>query len=86
MIWIHPLDVLGAEKPYILIVEPWASQYEIHPKDQCGVLIKHSSQPARIGVELNYGNVLTVWAQLSGSTYEFWRNGKQEDENSISVP
>lgn len=81
-----PVDILGANQPYTLVVEPWASQYQIQPEDKCIVLIKHASKVARVGVELNALSTLTVRARLSGSTYEFWRNGEQEDESPTPAP
>jgi hypothetical protein len=72
--------VVCAEAPYILVVEPWAMEYAILPGDKCMLVVNHVLESARFSVENHKDARLSVWVNLSGATYEFWRNGKIENE------
>jgi len=79
------LHVSASESPYTLIVEPWAEEFEIAPGGTCQIVAIHPVAPSSFEVELNR-EYLIVYVRESGSTYEFWRDGKPEAWTSIAIP
>lgn len=69
ILWIH-----GGDNPYILVVEPWANQYEILPGDKCRLVASNPDKQSFFEVELLENNHLIVYVNVAGTSYEFYRN------------
>ncbi len=74
------LSVLGGDEPYTLIVEPWATEYEIYPNDKCALIAINPTQQPSFSVELYIGKCLVARVESGHTTYKFSRNGALEME------
>jgi hypothetical protein len=70
------------EKPFLVIVEPWASPvFEVRPGERCSIIVHHPSLLATVTCSV-VGGVQYVLVQEAGSTFSFVRQGVVE----FSVP
>lgn len=79
------IEVWGGPKTYTLIVEPWADEYQVHPDDQCKIVVLHPQSSETFTIQL-HENTLLLFAEHGDTTYEFWRNGVIEATNPIPIP
>ena len=79
------LCLRASTEPFVLIVEPWAEEFEIHLTDECQLVALHPEAPPSFGLELAPGR-LVVCVNEGGSTYEFWRTGRREFKTSVAIP
>lgn len=78
------LAIRGRNTPYTLVVEPWATEHEIHPNDKCTLVAESPNEQPSFSVEIHDENTLIVGVMNSNTTYAFHRNGVLEVD--IPVP
>lgn len=71
------LAVYGGKTSYILVVEPWADEFEIRPGDRCKVVVKGPGV-AEFGIEFHSPEHVVVSILTGGTTFEFWRGDSKE--------
>ena len=69
----------------MLCVEPWAEEFEIQPGEASQVVVIHPWARAVIDLEADRDR-LTVFVNVGGATYEFWRYGVMEFSTPIPIP
>jgi hypothetical protein len=77
--------VLGGDRSYKLIVEPWADEFWVHPNDRCKIVMIHPAQMMKFEVEW-HDDALVVYDGLGDVTYQFWRDDKLEFEMPVRSP
>jgi hypothetical protein len=80
------LSVFAHDRPFTLIVEPWAEEFAIAVGDRCEVVALHPSAPPSFGAEVCRGGDLMVWVNEGGATYEFWRARVREFHTAVAIP
>jgi hypothetical protein len=80
------LGVTAHDRPFVLIVEPWAEEFPISIGDRCEVVALHPAVTPTFEVEIGQGGSLVVWVKESGATYEFWRAGEREFHTPVAIP
>ena len=74
----NPLHIRnGGTSTLVVIVEPWANQYELEPDSDCKVIAIHRDQQPTLSIE-HAEHAVTVSID-GGSVYEFWQDGVQLD-------
>jgi hypothetical protein len=86
MVFRTALSVFAHDRPFTLIVEPWAEEFAIAVGDRCEVVALHPSAVPTFGAEVCRGGDLMVWVNESGATYEFWRGGSLEFHTPVAIP
>jgi hypothetical protein len=83
---ISILRVTAHDRPFVLIVEPWADEFAIAVGDECQVVACHPTRSPTFGVEVCRSGDLMVWVNEGGSTYEFSRGGAREFWMPVPIP
>lgn len=86
MVFRTTLSVFAYDRPFVLIVEPWAEEFAIAVGDRCELVAVHPSAVPSLGAEVCRDGDLRVWVNESGATYEFWRNGSLEFHTPVAIP
>jgi hypothetical protein len=79
------IGVIGGEKPYFLIIEPWADEYTIQPNDHCQIIFLHPTAMTPVVIKW-HEDALIISANIGDATFQFWRNGNLEDSSPIPIP
>jgi hypothetical protein len=75
----NPLRVRnGGDAPLIVVVEPWAEEFELAPGAECDVVATNLAVFPTLGVEPIDGRLI-VRINAGGSSYEVWQGGVQLD-------
>ncbi len=79
------LHIRDWQGPFTLIVEPWASEFEIGSKDDCKLIaVNPYTQPIwRVAVA---DGRLVASTNEGGTTFEFWRSEKLECRMPVATP
>ncbi len=80
------LAITAHDRPFVLIVEPWAEEFLIAVGERGEVVALHPAVTPTFGVEVCRGGDLLVWINESGATYEFWRGGLREFHTTVAIP
>jgi hypothetical protein len=75
----------ASDEPYLVVVEPWASEFLVRVGEECQVVACHPAVFPSFGAEL-VGGRLVLWVNESGATFEFWRAGELELSMPVPVP
>ena len=86
MTFKNVLHVSARERPFVLIVEPWADEFTIAVGDDCKVVALNPGVSPTFEVEPCRGCDLIIYVNESGSTFEFWRSGVREFWTSVAIP
>ncbi|HKB01072.1 MAG TPA: hypothetical protein VKD90_02585 [Gemmataceae bacterium] len=80
------LRVRAGDRPFTLIVEPWANEFPIAADEQCRVVARHPTAPPTFEVEPGSAGDLIVYVNESRSTFEFWRGSVREFWTPVPIP
>ena len=68
----------ASASPLTVVIEPWATEFELPSKSFCEVVSVGGTPPAFIQMEqIDYG--LIFWIETSGAIYEYWQDGQLID-------
>jgi len=80
------LHLTAHERPFVLIVEPWADEFVISGAEQCRLVASNPDAVPRLTAQIVGDGDLMVCVEDCGSTFEFWRGGVCELSNSVPTP
>jgi hypothetical protein len=61
-------------KPLRIVIEPWATEFELPSKESCEVVAVNDMKQPRVDIEVSEYGIL-FWVEVEGSVYEYWQNG-----------
>ena len=64
--------------PLVVVIEPWASEWELASGEAGEVMVTHPSKFPRLSLDWLEGRAV-FYVEDGGSLYEFWRDGVQVD-------
>jgi hypothetical protein len=68
----------GSDASLTVVVEPWATEFELQPGAECEVVATHPDLFPTLGIEPT-GHQVIIWVNEGGSLYEIWQGGLQVD-------
>ena len=79
------LNIAGWDGGYTLIVEPWASEFEVAKNEECKLIAFNAERQPVWWVSIADGNLI-AWVNEFGTTFEFWRSGQVEFRMPVATP
>jgi hypothetical protein len=79
------LNLAGWDGGYTLIVEPWASEFEVAKNDKCELVAFNAEKQPVWWVSIADGKLI-AWMNEHGTTFEFWRSDQLELRMPVAIP
>ncbi len=87
MAFRNPMRVINRNlETLTLIVEPWASEFELLMGEECEVVAIHPALLPTWSMTHTADGDLMIWVNEGGSTFEFWRAGVLEMSMPVPIP
>jgi hypothetical protein len=75
----------GWDGGYTLIVEPWASEFEVAKNEKCKLVAFNAERQPVWWVSIADGKLI-AWMNEHGTTFEFWRSDQFEFRMPVAIP